>query len=198
MKLPVLKEIIEERKEKAVGKLLESYAKNRLPLEEYERLVEYIHKIESERELVVVEKIVAEYGESAHSEAPVYDDEDEPDHYSSKQRPQNSKLAILSSRLYSGPLQRSSEYISILGSNRIEIRKADLSRQRTDLNVVVILGDCVIYVESGIRVINKAVPVLGSAGISQKVIKQAREDAPEINIAGVALLGDVSVKLLRE
>ena len=62
MNLPALKEIVEERKEKAIENLSDSFAKNRLPLEEYERLVEYINKIESERELIVVEKIVAEYG----------------------------------------------------------------------------------------------------------------------------------------
>jgi hypothetical protein len=64
MKLPALKEIIEERKEKAIENLSDSFAKNKLPLEEYERLVEYIQKIESERELIVVEKMVAEYGGS--------------------------------------------------------------------------------------------------------------------------------------
>ena len=54
-----LSEIIEERKGKTIENLSASYAKNRLPLEEYERLVEYINKIESERELVVVEKFVS-------------------------------------------------------------------------------------------------------------------------------------------
>jgi hypothetical protein len=62
MNIPALKEIVEERKEKAIDSLSSSFAKNKLPLEEYERLVEYINKIESERELVVVEKMVAEYG----------------------------------------------------------------------------------------------------------------------------------------
>ena len=56
-----LEHLIQERKEKAIVSLSDSYAKAKLPLEEYERLAEYISKTESERELIGVEKIVAEY-----------------------------------------------------------------------------------------------------------------------------------------
>ena len=201
MKLQPLKEIIEERKEKAVENLSNSYAKNRLPLEEYERLVEYINKIESERELMVVEKIVAEYDGNDASGKPVYDDsEDEPDYYSShfQSSNTNSNLTILSSRNLSGPLKSGSNFVSILGSCNVKVRKSDLSKKRTTLDVVTILGDCVIQVESGIRVSNRTVPILGGSWTDQNVDREAREGEPELVISGAALLGNVTVKLIKQ
>ena len=195
MKLPALKEIIEKRKEKAIESLSDSFAENRLPLEEYERLVEYINKIESERELVLVEKLVAEH---SRPEEPVYDnddDEDEPDFQPSRS---SGNVAILSSRTFSGPLKSGSEFVSLLGSAYIKIRKADLAKQQTVLNIVSILGDCTISVESGIRVKNKAIPILGSSSVNNKVSKLAESDEPELKISGIALLGNISVKLLKE
>jgi hypothetical protein len=53
-------EKIEERKNRAVEALSSQFARNALPLEEYERLVEYISRAESERELDIIEKIVDE------------------------------------------------------------------------------------------------------------------------------------------
>jgi len=207
MKPLALKELIEERKEKAIENLSDSYAKNKLPLEEYERIVEYIHKIESERELVVVEKIVAEYDagyddsgapqeNSAETSAEASDD-DEPDSYHGQGNLANN-LAVLSSRVFQGPLKPGAQFVSILGSTSIKVRKADLSKKRTTLNLVSILGNNVVYVEPGIRVANKVVPVLGSTDVNQKVDKQARSSDPELVLSGVALLGDISVRLLKD
>ena len=199
MGIPALREIVEERKEKAIEALSTSYAKNRLPLEEYERLVEYINKIESERELAVVEKIVAEYrgNDASDAEPAVYDeDEDSLDNYQHHQP--GSSLTVLSSRTLQGPLKSGSQFVSFLGSTQIKIRKADLSKKRTFLQVVSILGDSEILVESGIRVINKAIPILGNSETKLKVDKQAQAGGPELVINGAALLGNITVGLLKE
>jgi len=199
MKLPALREIVEERKEKAIDSLSDSFAKNKLPLEEYERLVEYINKIESERELVVVEKMVAEFdgselpGESANAE-----EEDEIEYYPHYGYNQNSNLAVLSSRTFSGPLKSGSQFVGILGSQHIKVRKSDLKKKKTVLNVLSILGECVIFVESGIQVSNRAIPILGGSWTDAKVSKQARPGEPELVISGAAFLGNVTVKLLLE
>jgi len=184
--------ILEERKEKAIENLSTSFAKNRLPLEEFERLVEYINKIESERELIIVEKIVAEFdgnGEAAFAE------EDEPQ---DQQRHPLNNLTVLSSRTFTGPLKSGSHFVGILGSGCIKIRKANLKKQQTVLNVLSILSDYVIMVESGIRVINNAVPILGDSKTNSKVDKEAESGGPELIISGTALLGDISVKVLKE
>ena len=206
MKLPALKEIIDERKDKAVESLSTSFAKNKLPMEEYERLVEYINKIESERELIVVEKIVAEYDQSGEPaegsgrEKELYaDDSDDsmgnPAHY---HPPSINNLALLSSRIINGPVKSGAQYVSLLGNTDIRVRKTDLSKRRTVLNMVSILGENVIRVEPGIRVFNNAVPLLGGAWIDEKVNRQAGDDGPELVISGAAILGNISVKLLKE
>ena len=199
MKLPALREIVEERKGKAIESLSDSFAKNKLPLEEYERLVEYINKIESERELVLVEKIVAE---QSGGEKPVYDDddenddEDEPNYFQTSRGASN--VAVLSSRTFSGTLKSGTEFVSVLGSGHIKIRRSDLKKQQTTINVVSLLSDTVISVESGIRVRNKAIPILGSASVNSKVSKQSQQGDPEIIVQGVALLGSVTVKLIKD
>jgi len=205
MNLPALKEIVEERKEKAIENLSVSFAKNRLPLEEYERLVEYVNKIESERELIVVEKIVAEYSAEPKSGKPSEPepsndeyDADDADDESALQSSSSNNLTMLSFRTFSGHLKSGAQFVSVLGSARIKVRKRHLNKAQTVLNVTSVLGDHVILVESGIRVTNKAVPVLGSSTTNKKVDKAALPDAPELVITGLALLGDISVKLLRE
>ena len=202
MKLPALREIVEERKQKAIESLSTSFAENRLPLEEYERLVEYINKIESERELIVVEKMVREYaaeyeGKDTSNEPSKNGYEDEPD-YDRNRHSSGSSLTLLSSRTINGPVESGSQFVTILGSGHIKIRKEDLHRRQTLLNVVSILGESVIFVESGIRVKNNTIPVLGGAWIDSKVNKQAREEEPELILSGTAFLGNVTVNLLAE
>ena len=207
MGIPALKEIVEERKEKAIGKLSTSYAKNRLPLEEYERLVEYINKIESERELVVVEKIVAEYDGNEEKARPAYagddddddDDEGKPGYYQSHWgKSTYNNMTILSSRTFQGPVTTGAQFMSLLGSGQVTVRKADLSQRRTVLQMVAILGDCTVFVEPGINVINKVIPVLGNADVHHKVRKMAEAGAPELIINGTALLGTISIKPLKD
>jgi hypothetical protein len=208
IKLPALKEIIDERKEKAIENLSASYAKNRLPLEEYERLVEYISKIESERELIVVEKIVVAHSEDGAESTSGKngngdDDTEDEENEGRKRRRTLSKssavnLNVLSSRTFSGPLKSGANFVSVLGDGRIRIRKADLKKPTTVLNVVSVLGDFVVAVESGIRVINNAIPVLSDSTINNKVTKEAEDDAPELIITGIALLSDINVKLLKD
>jgi hypothetical protein len=200
-----LKEIIEERKGRAVETLSASYAKNKLPLEEYERLVEYIHKIESERELVIIEKIAAEYNglatASEHNvddEPTSYDDEDVPDYSHNLYHHLNNNMALFSARTISGPVKNRAQYLSIFGSQQIKIQKADLRKGRTFLDVVSLSGDNTILVEDGIQVINKAIPIFGNSDVSRKVNNQVQNGNRELIINGTAMFGNISIKLLKE
>jgi hypothetical protein len=190
-----LEHLIQERKEKAIVSLSDSYAKAKLPLEEYERLAEYISKTESERELIVVEKIVAEYGDANSVKSDSvrhYDDDVVVGAHT------GSKLTVLSSRTFSGAVKSGTSYVSLLGDGNIRIRRADLKTQKTILNIVAILGSSVISVEPGINVKNSVTPFLGSAEINRKVTKEAQDGWPELIIQGAAILGDIDVKLLKE
>jgi hypothetical protein len=198
--IPALKEIIEERKEKAVSTLSASYAKNRLPLEEYERLVEYINKIESERELIIVEKIAAEYNgkESANkaSQPVFYDDEDETNYPDYGLNNSMENLTVLSNRTFQGPVKSGSQFVSILGTEQIIIRRADLRSGQTVLNVVSIFGDSTVLVEPGIRVTNRAIPILGNCETKFKDYKDAYNDK-ELIVSGAAIFGNITIKQLK-
>jgi hypothetical protein len=85
-----------------------------------------------------------------------------------------------------------------LGNCQIKIHKEDLKKKRTHLQVVSVLGDNEVFVESGIRVITKAIPILGNVETSHKLDKQAQAEALELVINGAALLGNISVRLLKE
>ena len=196
MKLPALREIVEERKGKAIESLSDSFAKNKLPLEEYERLVDYINKIESERELIVVEKMVTEFSGGGFPDDAA--DEDESDYYPQHGYNASSNLTILSNRIFTGPFKSGSQFVSILGSGLIKVRKSDLSARKTTLNVLSILGEIVVSVESGIKVSNKAIPIFGGSWTDNKVNQQSSFGEPELQISGTVLLGNVTVKLLLE
>ena len=209
--IPALREIVEERKGKAIEKLSATYAENRLPLEEYERLVEYINKIESERELAVVEKIVAEYSAQrpddrsllifplgTGDETSADNDDDETDNPPDINRSSINNLTVLSTRTFSGKVKSGAQYLSILGSGQINIRKEDLQRKQTVLNIVSILGDCTINVEGGIRVTNRVVPILANADLAKTLAQQEGSGDQELVISGTAILGNISVKLLKE
>jgi hypothetical protein len=56
---------LSERKNKAVEALSAQFSRNGMELGEFERLAEYIHKAESERELAIIEKIVDESADYA-------------------------------------------------------------------------------------------------------------------------------------
>jgi hypothetical protein len=189
-----LEHLIQERKEKVIVSLSDSFAKNKLPLEEYERLAEYISKTESERELIVVEKIVAEYSDANSTKA----NGTKSDGMKSDSSSTSGTLNILSSRTYHGAVKSGAIYASILGDGNIRIQKADLKAEKTVLNIVSILGSNVISVEPGIKVKNNAMALLGSAEINRKVTKEEQDGWPELIIQGATILGSIEVKLLKE
>jgi hypothetical protein len=196
--IPTLKELIDERKQKAVETLSISYAENRLPLEEYERIVEYINKIESERELIVVEKIVAEYSvndspASKKTEQPAYNDNGL--YYTGAYKNSKENMTVLSSRTFEGPLTSGSQFVNILGSEQIIIRKADLHSGQTVLNLVSILGDSVIFVEQGINVVNRTIPILGNSETKVKHYNNSVHDK-ELIVSGASILGNITIKPL--
>jgi len=197
-----LEHLIQERKEKVIVSLSDSFAKNKLPLEEYERLAEYISKTESERELIVVEKIVAEYGDANGTKSDGTKSDSPrtsgiPDDDAAGIRA-GGTLNILSSRTYQGAVKSGAIYASILGDGNIRIQRADLKAEKTVLNIVSILGSNVISVEPGIKVKNNAMALLGSAEINRKVTKEEQDGWPELIIQGATILGSIEVKLLKE
>jgi hypothetical protein len=51
---------IDEEKDKLTQKLSEQYSQNTINMEEYERILEYINKIETGKEISIIKKIIQE------------------------------------------------------------------------------------------------------------------------------------------
>ena len=187
--------LIEERKNKAIETLSVQFSRNALPLEEYERLVEYINRVESERELAIIEKLV-----------------DDTVLYAGKNREQDREapsmvrdalgktcFSLLATRETDGELLRDNEtFVSLLGTNLIDIREGDLPPGRTEIDAVSILGEVRILVPPEVSVRMNAFPVMGECRIGRGVETQRSPGGPELVISGCALLGSITVKLRKD
>ncbi len=186
---------LEERKNKVIEDLSGQFSRNELPMEEYERLVEYINKAESERELVIIEKISRE--NSLYAGNDTRRDEDSAEYRRDNTDAEDNKtsLALLSNRNLSGDFftGRSHSIFNILGSHIIEIDEGDLPRGRTELSIISLLGDVKIRVSPNVKVKVSAVPILGDAKIARNP-QPEYEDGPELVINGVVVLSSIDVK----
>ena len=171
---------LDERKNKITERLSTVYSVNLISIEEYERLIEYSQKIETEKELSILEKIVEGYNVAEiNSEKKTIPDNIE-----------KNFASILSSRKISGPMV-DSIISNILGDIKITLTEEDLINKETTFNVSIILGSLKIIVPDSINVICNAIPLLGEVSI-----KGNRNNAygKKLIIKGNIILGDITVR----
>jgi hypothetical protein len=201
---PVL--TVEDRKNDALLTLSGLYARNAMPLEEYERLADYITKAETGRELVVIERLVEETKREAEERLgaapgrpsraePANDDDDEehgPLDY--------ANISLFSDREVAGrDLPKGAASLALFGSIRMNLADGSLAwGERRSLNVFSIFGGIHISVPRGTKVKIKVIPVFGEA----KVKKRARDlldpkGKTELVINGFSLFGEVTVDVAR-
>jgi hypothetical protein len=172
---------LETRKNAAIDKLTERYARDELPMEEYERLVADVNRARSPRELEVVEDIVG----MAPSAGGFIDESQV-----------QSCAAILAERTYGGKWlrKRNIAAATILASQVFDFRSVDLPPGQTTLEVLAVFGSVVIYVPEGVCVRMDAMPVLGSATVGRGVDTAEREGRPVLVVVGNAVFGSIEVK----
>jgi len=152
-------EIIEDKKNKLVERLSSEYSQNNISLEEYERLIEYCHKIETDKELNILEKIIEENNAIPKNNGQI----------NSCNNNARDYCTILSSRKITGLLM-SGNIVNILGETKIYLNEEDLVEYETALNILVILGEIKIYVPENVDVICNAFPILGDMSIRENQI----------------------------
>jgi predicted membrane protein len=177
---------IEDKKDKITEELSRQYSLNKISLEEYERLMEYAHKIETEKELIIIGKIINE-----NNVTTIYKN-------AGKEKPDNTHIrnayTILSSRKISASMlnEINGKIITILGDTHIIIDNDDLTEDETFIDIVVVLGDIVIHVPKNITVINKAVPVLGN--VSGNGGNRNSNQGKKLIITGKVILGNMTIR----
>lgn len=172
-------QVLEERKHKITEKLSSQYSLNYISLDEYERLVEYSQKIETEKELNILEKIV----NSNNPEETKYNK-------AILENIEKNYFTLLSSRKTSGPLL-SGMITNILGDHKIYLNEEDLINDETTLIVSIILGSVIIYVPDNVYVTCNAVPLLSDISIKDN---NKNGYGKKLIIKGSVILGDIKIK----
>jgi hypothetical protein len=183
---------IDQEKDKLAKELSEQYSQNIINIEEYERILEYINKIETKKEISIIEKIIQENNVVNKNELTVT---------------QNNEILIPETKenhlsMFSWrssnikPLNgNGGKYISLFGANRIIVD--NLPKGKTILNVNSIFGLTEIIVSGNIKIINKAVPIFSGIFTPNEINKES-EELPELYIIGKAFFGNITVRTIED
>ena len=184
MSLP--SETLNLRKDELIERLSSQYALNILTVEEYERLIEYAHKIETPREFSILEMIIE------RSEAPgLAGQEEDLDRLESQTQ---SEYTILSTRKSDGSILKSAnrQIVCIMGNHHITIEESDLVKARTELNLRVVMGEITIRVPANVAVSSKITPIMGEVKV--RANPSAATGVKKLVLTGTVIMGNVTVK----
>jgi hypothetical protein len=182
---------IDEEKDSLVKKLTEQYSQNVINMEEYERILEYINKIETRKEINIIEIIIRENSIDNNELAIIQNSE------IMTPKTNEKHLSIFSWRSANVKSINGNggKFVSLFGANRIIID--NLPKGRTVLNVNSVFGLTEIIASKNIRIINKAVPIF-SGIFAPDEINREDEELPELYITGKAIFGNITIKATDE
>jgi hypothetical protein len=187
---------INEEREKLTQKLSEEYSQNIINIEEYERILEYINKIETKREASIIEKIIRE--NTIENDVLTKSNNDE----ITIPKISEKHLSAFSWRTTNlRPINGSGgKYTSLFGANRIIVDDLPKGRTIVDVNSIFGLTEIIISARN-IKITSKAVPIF--SGIFMPVETNAETnrgdgELPELYITGKAVFGNITVKTIEE
>jgi predicted membrane protein len=159
--------------------------------------VEYINKAESERELVIIEKISRENSLYSGGNENRQHERYAESRGDSESDDGKTSFALLSTRHLSGDFFTGENHslFSILGSHEIDFAEGELPNGRTEITIVSLLGDTKIRVPPNVKVKINAVPILGEAKVARN-IENVPSYGPELVINGIAILSSINVKYI--
>jgi len=169
---------IDEEKDKLTTILSEEYSKNIITIKEYEHILEYINKIETEREIVIVKKIIQEYSEKK--------DNLELLSYDSRKNIFSHKSSYMKSVNGNG-----GKYTNIFGSDRIIVE--NLPKGKTVLHVECIFGLTEIMVPKHIKITSQISPIFSGIFVPPNEINKS-ENTPELYLVGRAVFGNITIQ----
>ena len=182
---------IDEEKDGLAQKLSAQYSQNIISMEEYERILEYINKIETKKEINIIEKIIRENGVENNELTAMQNSE------ITIPKPSGKHVSMFSWRSTNVKSINGSggKFISLFGANRIIVD--NLPKGRTVLNVNSVFGLTEIIVSKNIKIISKAVPVF-SGIFAPDEINREDEALPELYITGKAVFGNITIRTIDE
>ena len=182
---------IDEEKDILVKKLSEQYSQNILNMEEYERILEYINKTETRKEINIIEKIIQENSMENNELTIIQKNEI----MIPKSNERHLSMFSWRSTNIKSVNGNGGKFVSLFGTNRIIVD--NLPKGRTVLNVNSVFGLTEIIVSKNIKIINKTVPVF-SGIFAPDEINREDEELPELYIIGKAIFGNITIKAIDE
>ena len=184
--------IFNEEKEKLIQILSEQYSKNIIDIEEYERILEYINKIETKKELNIIEKIIHENNNPNNNELIIKENSE-----LIIPKTKEKHLSVFSWRtsIVKSINGNGGKYLSLFGTNRIIVD--NLPKGKTVLNINSIFGLTEVIVSKDIKVINKTKPIFAGIFVPKELNREV-EELPELYIFGKAIFGNITIKIIDE
>ena len=172
---------LEEEKSRLTEKLSDQYSKNAISLEEYERLLEYVNKIETSKEVVLINNMIQGNSVNTYSEAPAL-----------RSKKHEEYLALFSWRTTTLKPQsgKGGKFTSLFGTNRIIVDT--LPPGKTVIHIECVFGLTEIAVSQHIRIVNKINPVFAGVFAPDETSIED-ENLPELHIKGEAIFGNVTI-----
>jgi hypothetical protein len=182
---------MDEEKDKLAKELAEQYSRNIISMEEYERILEYINKIETKKEVAIIEKIIRE-NSIENNELTVSQNNE-----IAIPKTTGKHLSVFSWRTTNVKSidGNGGKFISLFGTNRIIAD--NLPKGRTVINVNSVFGLTEIVVSKNVKIINRTVPIF-SGIFSPTETNRENEELPELYIVGKAIFGNITVKAIDE
>jgi len=176
-------------KENLTRRLSEQYSKNIIDVGEYERILEYINKIETGKELSRIEKIIRE-NDTDNNESAITEND-----YLTTNEYKEKHFSVFSWRTSNVKFKNGNggKYISLFGTNRIIVDS--LPVKKAVLVVESIFGLTEIFVSENIKVINRVVPIFSGIYAPTEINKE-KENLPELHIIGKAIFGNITINTM--
>jgi hypothetical protein len=187
-----------EEKEKLTAELSEQYSKSIINLNDFEKMIDEVNKIDSAKELIVVKKMVYEnpdlslIEDGKEKDRKAVEKENNTFVMSPKKFKKRKYENIFSSRsITAEPVNgHAGKFSCVFGSNQIKINS--LPRGETVLQLETAFGSTEIFVPKRIKIVNEVTAVFASVSVPDNE-EIAYEDQPELRIKGDAVFANITV-----
>jgi hypothetical protein len=178
---------IEYEKNRLTEKLSDHYSRNVITLDEYERLLDYINKIETTKEISIAGNMLQVYRPAEPPESDVISG-----FFNLFKRQTEKYETIFSSRTINVESRngRGGKFSVVFGTNKIIVD--NLPPGKTVINLECVFGLVEILIRQNVRIVNKITPVFSC--IDTPHDRYIDEYLPELQLKGEAVFGNVTVK----
>jgi hypothetical protein len=177
---------IEYEKNRLTEKLSDNYSRNVITLDEYERLLDYINKIETTKEISIANNMLQVY-----KPAETHEPETSSGIFGLFKRQTERYETIFSTRTINAELGngRGGNFSVVFGTNKIIVD--NLPSGKTVINIECVFGSIEILIRQNARIVNKITPIFSSVDSPHDSYD---EYLPELHLKGDVVFGNVTIK----